>query len=166
MTSTHILYFLPPLPLCPQNLYCLTAILYHFLTPSRGLCRHHIWKEYSAGVQQPAFPEYRRLFITPSPLLSLKPASAAWGSIFHLALLSYSSHSFLGTNPLAHHLLLPLYPSSNYAITQISSFLPCLMCRERNQIGVGGCNQPPPISFNLMNEKCEGTVVRIIQMRK
>ena len=81
-----------------------------------------------AGVQQLAFSEYRRLFITPSPLTILrpKPAQAARGSIFHLALLSYSPSSLLGTNPLTHHLPSPLLPPSNYAITQISSLLPWL----------------------------------------
>ena len=107
-------------------------------------------------VKEVAFSEYRRLFITPSPLVLslLKPAQPARRSIFHLALLSYSlSLSLLGTNPLTHHHLPSSPPPSNYAITQISSFLPPLPvapCTGR-EIGLESeaVANRPTISFNL-----------------
>ena len=41
MTSTHILYFLPPLPLCPQNLYYISCICWPL---SLLFCGRHILK--------------------------------------------------------------------------------------------------------------------------
>ena len=42
--DVHILYgFLDPPPLCPQNIYWLSAIFLQFFTPPRLLRRRHMW---------------------------------------------------------------------------------------------------------------------------
>ena len=60
-----------------------------------------------------AISEYRRLFITPSPLVLslLKPAQPARRSIFHLALLSYSLSLLTPWNKSPHSSPPPLLSS-------------------------------------------------------
>ena len=43
-------------PLSPQNLYCLSANLLHFLTPSRLLCGRHLWNIPLSGRGRSAVP--------------------------------------------------------------------------------------------------------------